>query len=1098
MCNPYLRTILFWIMAAGIARPQVLLNPIMSRVIGHPSAEYVAVTSTNANFSAPGGMYSPEGVAVDTSGGTPILYVADSLNNRILVWKNATSKRLTNLQAPDRIIGQDYPGQPGHGNPNSTLAGVNGGLHTPTGLLVDAKGNLYVADSGNHRILRYPTPLATSLNPLPDLVLGQPDPFTSNQQNQGLGAPTAKTLSLRGDLPTALAMNSSGTLFVTDNGNNRVLGFTADLLTPNNFDPAANIVLGQTDFTSTSSPQGSLDRNHIVSPSGLAFDSSGNLFVADAQYNRVMVFPGPIGGGTVNLTATRLAGIISNGPFGTSASSFSEPEGIVMINDGPAVMDTRDNRILVFDPFSSTDWQTSDSMRANPPPVAIAQLGQPNYTSGSPNAGDLQPAAGTLANPVAAAIAGSDLFVADSMNNRVLVFPNAPQGAAAAVVLGQSNFPYNSINSIRGREFSFGPNYFCYYGSQQTYTPFSLECTSNGGQQIGPLRDAGVAIDQVSDPSTPHLYVSDPGNHRVLGFKDARKLGPGALSQADLVIGQSDFSTALCNSPVFPGGGMPVQNPPPGQLDNQPSAATLCYPTGLAVDSSGNLYVADTLNGRVLRFPKPFASGMTNSEPADLVLGQSSFTGLRNPTVNQFFMGLPYGLAWDPANGLVVSDLKYNRVLLFAKDNLTNGAGALKVIGQLNFTASSPSTLNQPNHVAVDSQSRVYVADIGDGRIAIFGSLSQLGTATTTTVNTLYNYVNNSPQALWVNPSSVASYKDDIWAGDSSNGVVRYPSFDSLIPGNNNPLVRYPSVTDQPGAISCDTGGQPGCLGVLAITQDKLGDLYVADYSNRVTVHYPAVAVRNGANFVCAAGCDILGENPASPYVAPGTIAVAAPFNTSIPFSTQIQRFTDLPNPIPVPTELAGAQVLVNEVLSPLFFVSPNQINFVVPSSAPTSGTVEVQVYQPSTGQILGSYSLYMNTASPALFTSNQQGSGQIAVINTQDGTVNGPDHPAARGSVISLYGTGQGLVPGAPPDGQLAEGLLPTPTKPRVFIGAVFVDDSAVQYSGLAPGLVGVWQINVQIPQSTAPGNQVPLLVQYESIYSIVQGATPTWIAVK
>ena len=104
--------------SAGVGRCQVLLNPIMSRVIGHPTAEYVAVTNTNANFGAAGGMNTPEGVAVDTTGTAPILYVADTLNNRILVWKNASSKTLTNLQKPDRIIGQDYPGQPGVYNPN--------------------------------------------------------------------------------------------------------------------------------------------------------------------------------------------------------------------------------------------------------------------------------------------------------------------------------------------------------------------------------------------------------------------------------------------------------------------------------------------------------------------------------------------------------------------------------------------------------------------------------------------------------------------------------------------------------------------------------------------------------------------------------------------------------------------------------------------------------------------------------------------------------------------------------------------------------------------------------------------------------------------
>jgi hypothetical protein len=95
-------------------------------------------------------------------------------------------------------------------------------------------------------------------------------------------------------------------------------------------------------------------------------------------------------------------------------------------------------------------------------------------------------------------------------------------------VLGQSGFPYNSPNSIHGKEFFFGPG-FLRAGSY----------------------DAGIAVD--SSTSTPHLYVSDPNNHRVLGFADARKVGPGV--QADIVIGEPDMMTAVCN---FGG----VANPP--------------------------------------------------------------------------------------------------------------------------------------------------------------------------------------------------------------------------------------------------------------------------------------------------------------------------------------------------------------------------------------------------------------------------------------------------------------------------------------------------------------------------------------------------------
>jgi sugar lactone lactonase YvrE len=163
---------------AAAAGAQIVLDPSPARVLGHPSitpAEQLVVTNINPNFVVNGGMYNPEGVALDTTGSTPILYVADTWNNRILAWKNATSSTLTNLQAPDLIIGQP--------NSHTTLPAINGGLSYPTGLVVDAKGNLYVADSGNNRVLRYPAPFANN-NASPDIVIGQPDKYTSNSTNQ--------------------------------------------------------------------------------------------------------------------------------------------------------------------------------------------------------------------------------------------------------------------------------------------------------------------------------------------------------------------------------------------------------------------------------------------------------------------------------------------------------------------------------------------------------------------------------------------------------------------------------------------------------------------------------------------------------------------------------------------------------------------------------------------------------------------------------------------------------------------------------------------------------------------------------------------------
>src|SRR5262249_55094634 len=157
------------------------------------------------------------------------------------------------------------------------------------------------------------------------------------------------------------------------------------------------------------------------------------------------------------------------------------------------------------------------------------------------------PSNATLSTPFAAAFSGNDLFVSDAGNNRVLDLPL--QGSTfgpATRVLGQDRFDMSAPNLIEGKEFDFSAN------------------TTSGLQVEG-----GITIDNTGD--TPHLYVSDFFNNRVLGFNDFRSLHANSL--ADIVIGQVDFNSGLCN-----GNGNP----------NHITATTLCHPAGLITDSSGN------------------------------------------------------------------------------------------------------------------------------------------------------------------------------------------------------------------------------------------------------------------------------------------------------------------------------------------------------------------------------------------------------------------------------------------------------------------------------------------------------------------------------
>ncbi len=257
---------------------------------------------------------------------------------------------------------------------------------------------------------------------------------------------------------------------------------------------------------------------------------------------------------------------------------------------------------------------------------------------------------------------------------------------------------------------------------------------------------------------------------------------------ADLVIGEPDLSTGVCN---FNG----VANPPTeaNAPPRQPTQSSLCYPTGLAVDpATGNLFVADTYNGRVLRFPAPFASG-TSSPPADLVLGQTGFTGISNPQASQSIMAFPYGLVFDSQRGLLVSDQGANRVLIFPMTSPTNGEPASTVIGQPNFAGTSNTVLSQPHHIAEDTIDELYVADAGHNQILIFDIPT--GTSTTTPVSAFTGL--NFPEAVWVNQSTVAGYHNDVWVGDS-RGLSRYATPNPL--GTNSPTLTMP-VAEVAGTI---------------------------------------------------------------------------------------------------------------------------------------------------------------------------------------------------------------------------------------------------------------------------------------------------------
>jgi len=991
---------------------QVTLSTSPTRVIGQDS---LTISSGNPNLVEGREFDTPLDVALDMSASPPHLYVADTGNNRILGFANASS--FSNGQKADIVIGQPDFATTFAAGPALGSNARQTGMSEPVGLAVDAAGNLYVADAGNNRVLRFPKPFSqTSI--LPNMVIGQKDFTTATANLNGIGANTLAFNPGSGALTAYLAFDSSGNLWVADAGNNRVLRFNASVLTAGASNPAADTVIGQTGFASNGTTGYTLQNvNVIEEPTGLAFDSTGNLFVSESlsnQNGRVLVYPAPQFTGE---PATRIVGAPTAAPTGNVNNlQIGAGSGAIGIaNDQLLVTDSINNRVLIYPPVAQ--WGTDPDSEP-----ASAAIGQTDLNSGAVNGGQPDPSATTLQSPSALAFSGSELFIADTNNHRVIVTPQSGSTFGAATrVLGQDGFTFGTVNLIEGREFNF--------------------TSLSGG-----LGDAGIVIDNSSTP--PHLYISDPYNNRVLCYKNLFAAQAGTT--ADLVIGQPDLQHSDVNYPT--------------NTATPPNQAGLNGPTGVAVDVNGNLYVADSGNSRVLRFPSPFTNPQ-NLPNADIVIGQQDFT-LTITDASASTMSAPYGLAFFADNGLLVSDRVHNRVLFFpgSAAQFQSGMSATLAFGQPDLTTTtagnSAAQLYTPHHIATDSSGRLYVADTNNGRVSIFDVVTNAGPGAQAAIE-LSGLA--SPQGV-----SVSQSTGEIWVtGTQSEALYRFPTYDNLTLDNLQPDSALPEQAAP-----------------IAVALDSSGALYAADSANRVIVFYPGIAGLNAANYlgpcVSLSTCDILAARALSPGMITALFSLSNQPNS---FSSTTSTFSTLP----VPVNLGDTQVTVNNTPAPLFFVGPNQINFVIPIEAPTSGNATVNVSRASTGQILGSTLIPMAPASPGLFTMNASGSGQVAAVN-QDGSINGPSHPAPWNSIVSFYGTGSGLVANEPADGVAPAGALSTSTSPQVVVGDQYVPAGNVTYSGLAPGLVGVWQLNVKIPNTVVPTTTAaptPVFVQFESVFS-------------
>jgi uncharacterized protein (TIGR03437 family) len=571
----------------------------------------------------------------------------------------------------------------------------------------------------------------------------------------------------------------------------------------------------------------------------------------------------------------------------------------------------------------------------------------------------------------------------------------------------------------------------------------------------GPLGDGGSATsavllepDGIALDRDGNLFIADVGHNRV------RRVTPQGIISTVAGSGGRGF---------YGDGGPATQ-------------ASMVDPTRVAVDSQGNLYIIDSGNSRIRRVTRDgvistFAGG-----------GSTSIQRLAPPVSAlsaQFEVIYDITFDKDGENLYVLTSLYNPNAILSPSPRILRvgrqgtilsvvtpqgppGAyGFLLAMGYSSAGAEWPWLAVAPDGSIYISNSTISGAEIwkmgsdgrgsryvgsgysgffGDGGTALAAQLDQPSGLALDRDNNLYIADSDNHRIRRVTPqgviSTIAGMGRD--AGDGRSGVAA-----------GSALVYWPR-----------------CLAF-----DSTGNLYYSQWDYFYGDH-PGIVRRISASPVPTPQISTGGVVSAASYqgsaIAPGEII--AIFGTDLgPASLTTLQLT--PDGL-VTTLLSETRVLVDGMPGPLIYVSQRQHSAIVPYGVATKSSVQVQVeYRgvkstPTTVQLAPSM--------PGIFTLDASGRGQGAILN-QDGRVNSPANPADRGSIIVLYGTGEGQTNPSGVDGKVATDVFPKPLLPvSVRIGGT---PAEILYAGAAPGLVaGVLQVNARIPAELGTTGAVPI----------------------
>ena len=736
-------------------------------------------------------LYNPSDVAVDQNGN---VYIADGGNNRVRMLNAATGIVST-------VAGNGARGYGGDGGPANSAA-----LDEPLGVAVDASGNLYIADTYNGRI-RLVTPGGTI-----STIAGN-----GRSAYSGDGGPAT---SAELYFPQHVGVDSCGNIYIGDYGNNRVR-----LIAPGG---TITTIAGSGGFNYDGN--GPATSAQIYDPSGMALDSNGNVYLAELGDSRIRELV-PVG--LQSSTVTPSSAIIPLGLTQQFAATATYSDGAIpnvtslaTWNSGtPATATINATGLATSVSAGTTNIVASFNGVTSPAALATVTTGQILQTIAF-----APPSAAALGKPLLlTAAASSGLSVSLSSVTPGICTLSGTTAPATASFLALGTCMIVASQPGDGATYAAAPAVTATITVSPAAQTISFPAIT-GFQSVG----GTITFGATASSGLPVSFTTASASVCTVNGNTATFNGAGTCTITATQVGNSIFPSAMAaqSFPVEPIGlsfytiktfaGNGVQGY--GGDGGSAASAEFYSPSGVAVDGSGNLYIADYFNERVR---------MVNAATGNITTiagnGTCGYRGDGGPAINAELC-YPSGLALDSSGNLYIADSDSNRVRKVTPSGVISTIAGDGVGGSRGDGGPATSAeLYSPLGVAVDSTGNVYIADFYNERIRMVSAAT--GNISTIAGNGVQGYGGDGGPAVNAQLYGPASVKIDssgnLYIADAYNSRIRMVNVStgliSTIAGNGN----YGFSGDGGPATSAQLY-QPFGLAI-----DSAGNLYISDNLNQ-------------------------------------------------------------------------------------------------------------------------------------------------------------------------------------------------------------------------------------------------------------------------